>query len=181
MLKKQIEWISGRFALKSGIVIHQFDIKDYSFDKLIEYFEKMQQYEIAYEEKGAPYVKDHPKINISLSHSGNYSLCIIDFTGTHNVAVDIEKKEKKNIDTIMKVAFTEREFESVKVSEDKETEFYKIWTAKEAYLKILKKGFHEPLKNIEVVDGKVFENKQDAGVIAEFNEYQGHYYSYIIK
>ncbi len=59
-LKKQIEWVTGRFLLKNCLLLISDNIGT------------LENILIAYEEEGAPYLPDFPRIKISLSHSGNY-------------------------------------------------------------------------------------------------------------
>ena len=139
VLKKQAEWMAGKAAVKTlaeraGLC-------------------PARDLVISAEKGGAPYLPDFPGISISISHSGDLALAAMD-TGGNTVAVDIEAIEAGRMQNIMRVAFSTREIERYKNSDD--ATLYLNWTAKEAYLKYIKKGFAEGLKAVEIIDGKVF-------------------------
>ncbi len=62
--KRRKEYIAGRFASKEAIFKATQD-KNYL------------SYSILNKENGSPYVKDHPEIQISISHDGEYALAFI--------------------------------------------------------------------------------------------------------
>ncbi len=59
--RKKTEYLGGRFAAKEAIFKATQDIHYLS-------------YSILNDEKGRPYVKDHPEIMISLSHDRDYAI-----------------------------------------------------------------------------------------------------------
>lgn len=139
VLKKQAEWMAGKAAVKTlaaraGLAA-EADLV------------------ISAEKGGAPYLADFPDVAISISHSGDYAVAAMDTRG-NNLAVDIEAIEEGRMQNIMRVAFSKREIERYKDSDD--ATLYLNWTAKEAYLKYIKKGFAEGLKGVEILDGRVF-------------------------
>ena len=62
--RRKTEYIGGRFAAKEAIFKATQD-PDYL------------KYSILNDEKGRPYVKDHPEIQISLSHDGDYAVAFV--------------------------------------------------------------------------------------------------------
>jgi len=46
---------------------------------------------------------------------------------------------------------------------------FKSWTAKEAYLKYIKKGFHESLKQVEVINGRIYHHHRIVPDVALFS------------
>jgi holo-[acyl-carrier protein] synthase len=62
--KRRKEYIAGRFASKEAIFKATQD-KDYL------------SYSILHEDNGRPYVKDHPEIQISISHDGDYAIAVV--------------------------------------------------------------------------------------------------------
>lgn len=62
--KRRKEYIAGRFASKEAIFKATQD-KEYL------------TYSILNKEDGRPYVKDHPEIEISISHDGDYALAFV--------------------------------------------------------------------------------------------------------
>lgn len=62
--RRKTEYIGGRFAAKEAIFKATQD-PDYL------------KYSILNDENGRPYVKDHPEIQISLSHDGDYAVAFV--------------------------------------------------------------------------------------------------------
>ena len=86
-------------------------------------------------EKGKPSVEN---INYNVSHSGNLVICAV---SDRPVGCDVElvRAVKQNV---ADKYFSESE---------KAMPFFKIWTAKESYLKMTGEGIADDLKNIEIV------------------------------
>lgn len=154
-LKKQIEWLSGRFALKrlaaaSGVVSGG-----------------LSGIGVAYEKQGAPYLVDRPDLCVSISHSGGYAAVAVSRSAGVTLGIDIEKMNTVSVRHVLPAAFTDRERSYL--SRVPESVFYRCWTAKEAYLKYLKKGFGESLKHVEVLDGRLYHGGQPVRDVALFS------------
>lgn len=148
-LKKQVEWLSGRFLLKSCIV------------SIIDNINELQNIVVAYGKEGAPFLPDFPDIKISLSHSGDYAAVAVCTKENVDIGVDIEQVGEKLDENFLKIAFTQKEISSMdKTVED----ILKKWTAKEAFLKYIKKGFNESLHKVEVIGDRIFYNREEAQV-----------------
>ena len=93
-------------------------------------------------EHGKPYLEQGPFF--SVSHSRRYSVLAV---SENEVGVDIEMHEGIN-EQIAKRCFTEEEQEFALHSTEN---FQRIWTAKEAVLKFLGKGFSYAPKNFSVL------------------------------
>ncbi len=148
-LKKQIEWLSGRFAVKK-LVFSCCRSNDYP------------GIAIDYEPEGAPYLPQYPDFPISISHSGDYAAAALSRDRFTRIGIDIEKIAPASIDHIFKVAFTDREQAMLKGCTDAAT--FESWTAKEAYLKYIKKGFNENLRQVEVIDGRIYHRRIEQDV-----------------
>ncbi len=148
-LKKQIEWICGRYLIKQ-MVQTQF-LKNFS----------LKQITLSYQDLGAPYISTSPDIPISLSHSNDYTAvaCARDINQT--IGIDIEEIGKKPDAYFLKTAFTQKEISLLK---DNALDIFKHWTIKEAYLKYIKKGFNESLHKVEVIQNKIYHNGEIAKV-----------------
>ena len=83
-----------------------------------------------YNEYGKPFVKGfEPFFDFSVSHAGD--LVTVAF-GPSKVGVDVEKiGSAGDIDELLHF-LSERELRSIDSSEDREKEFYRIWTRREA-------------------------------------------------
>jgi len=148
-LKKQVEWISGRYLIKQ--MIQHFFLENSCLDQIT----------LSYLDQGAPYITNHPDIPVSLSHSNDYATTACCNDKRQTIGIDIEKITKKPDIYFMKIAFTQNEILYLK---DDAVEIFKNWTIKEAYLKYIKKGFNESLHSVEVINNEVWHNKKRVNV-----------------
>ena len=91
------------------------------------------------DERGAPYA-DKIDVHVSISHSGDYAVCAI---ADCPVGIDIEKIRPINM-RVAERTFSVGELEYLgadgKMTDEVLLRFYEIWTAKEAYGKMLGTG-----------------------------------------
>ena len=90
-------------------------------------------------EWGKPYLANRDDLHFSLSHSGSWAVCAISDTP---IGVDIERPR-----TTGKIV---RLFPNARTQDD----ILRLWTAKEAYLKLLGRGLTVPLDSISVQLGE---------------------------
>lgn len=112
---------------------------------------KNKEIEFGYGEHGKPYLLNHPEYCFSVSHSGS---CIAFADYDKPVGVDVERLSDAN----MRIAgrfFTENEYKHIESSKDRDKEFYRVWTAKEAYIKMLGTGLSTSLSSFDVLNGSV--------------------------
>ena len=106
------------------------------FEKYLDTIGRTKLSETVREERTAnnkPYFKDYPDIRFSISHSGD--LAVLAMTDTE-VGIDIEEIKERNFQPIVNRQFTDGEkSEAVDL-----TGFLKVWTKKEAYLKLTGDG-----------------------------------------
>lgn len=86
----------------------------------------------AYTEYGKPYLPDYPDVHFNISHSGEYIVCAV---SDKPVGIDIQKIGEYNSDVAKRVC-NEKELVQIENSLDKASEFTKLWTQKEAVLKM---------------------------------------------
>lgn len=88
---------------------------------------------------GKPYLKDCGDIYFNLSHSGEYAVCVM---ADCEIGVDIQQYRKNIKEGVLKKVFHELEKARYDAcaEEEKETFFYRIWAAKEAYAKYTGEG-----------------------------------------
>lgn len=134
-LKKQLEWIGGRYALKKLVAA------------ALPNDNRASRVRVAYEPWGAPYLDNIPGISISISHAGDYAVAGLCSDSDSRIGLDIERLDQRALNEVVKVAFTEREIELAGGSRE---QICRIWTRKEAYLKFIKIGFRENLKRVDV-------------------------------
>jgi 4'-phosphopantetheinyl transferase len=98
-------------------------------------------------------------VQFSLSHSGDFVLCVV---GKKDIGCDIERVEKFPPE-VAEHCFTARERQyaySAESEEERNLRFYKLWTIKESYLKMTGEGLQVPAECIEVdaVNMKLYRN-----------------------
>ncbi len=103
------------------------------------------------EENGKPYLVDYPDFHFSLSHSGDYAALVY---SDKPVGVDVqEERGKADTDSIAGRFFSSYENEllgSIEDENERRHMFYRIWAAKEAYIKMTGMGLREELSDFSV-------------------------------
>lgn len=148
-LKKQIEWVCGRYLLKQ--MTAGCFLKTISPDRIT----------FSYRPEGAPFVDGHPRIPLSLTHSHDYvaAACSTDFETA--LGLDVEKIAGMPDPWFLKTAFSQKELRHLG---NDPARVFRHWTIKEAYLKYIGKGFHENLHRVEVIHDAVFHHGRRADV-----------------
>lgn len=101
--------------------------------------------EIKLNEYGKPYINGEK--SFSISHSGNYVILAV---SGKEVGCDIEFGKDLNYERVGKVVFHENELKKLSAVEDKKDYFFKLWTAKEAFIKCLGEGFHFKVTELDL-------------------------------
>lgn len=90
---------------------------------------------------GKPYFPSHPNVRFSVSHSGNIWICAFSDT---EVGADVQVYQKNDSPDrrkrIAKRWFSQGELRYLEKHDFAESEFYKIWARKEAYVKLTGDG-----------------------------------------
>lgn len=136
--KRQVEWLAGRLAAKSLAGICMDDTM------------ALPDVGIAYHPKGAPYLEHRPDLPLSISHAGGCAVAGLGHSNQESLGLDIEQKSDLEIESILPVAFSDRERQNMDPGD--QDRFFACWTLKEAYLKYLGRGFHDNLKKVEILD-----------------------------
>lgn len=97
--------------------------------------------------------KDSKNFYKSISHSANYALIAISLK---KVGIDLELVKKRDFAPHLDFCFSDYQKYKVSNSKNPLIEFYKIWTTKEATIKLLNLGFYA-LDKIDKID-KIQEN-----------------------
>ncbi len=134
-LKKQIEWLSGRFLLKHAVCLFTGETVDPAGIK------------VSYRREGAPFLPGLPWIDVSLSHCREYVTAALCCNPDCGIGIDMEKFNYNLDDAFLKTAFTVEERKSMAGTPE---EIFTKWTIKEAFLKYIKRGFNERLHSVEV-------------------------------
>ena len=97
-----------------------------------------------YGEHGKPFIVGHPEIHFNLSHCREAAICII---ADHPVGIDIESiREFKP--TLVDYTMNEEEVFRIYQAERSDIEFIKLWTQKEAVLKLSGEGISRDMKQV---------------------------------
>lgn len=99
---------------------------------------EMPDVNFAYGNDGKPYFSNYPQFHFSISHSGDYAVCAV---SEKEVGVDIQEIRPVKTD-IAKRFFTEDE--KAWIAQDAR-HFFRIWSAKESYVKLTGRGMAEGL------------------------------------
>lgn len=126
----------------TGIVLSRIFVS-----KILSISAKEVQFELG--ENGKPFCKSHPEIHFNISHGGDY---IVAAFADVSVGVDVESWKRKPPMEVARRFFSATEFQQLdSVSRDeKPFLFYKFWTAKESYLKMLGTGLTKSLSTFSV-------------------------------
>ena len=103
--------------------------------------------EFVYNEFGKPSLLNLP-IHFSLSHCKDAVACAV---SDHNIGIDVESIVPYNPDVARRVC-TAAELEMLEQSDDKDVDFIKLWTAKEAISKYEGMGLLLPFAKINISD-----------------------------
>ncbi len=128
--KKYIESITNE-SKKMQSVYGEWLVKTVSANLLNTNIENI----IIERKNGKPFIKNFP-LFISISHSGNFVAAAF---SEHEIGIDIEVMREIDFKTAKRV-LTDSDLEFLNSQENKADAFLKIWTAKEAYLKMTGDG-----------------------------------------
>lgn len=148
-LKKQVEWMAGRFLVKRMIktkVDNQATLTKIFID---------------HQDQGAPFLRGYPQVKISISHSGDYAGAALTTRADLDLGLDIEQIEKPPGQGFMRIAFTQREINAMG---PQAKDIFRCWTVKEAFLKLIKKGFNQNLHQVEVIGDVIVFKKEKTDV-----------------
>lgn len=101
--------------------------------------------------RGKPSVTGHPAFHFNVSHSGDWVVCA---TADAEVGVDVERIDAAD----MRVAdrfFAPEEIEVLHGMQDQDGAFYRLWTAKESYIKCVGTGLSMPLNRFSALGARV--------------------------
>lgn len=124
------------------------------FMKLLQDTGKNRDIQFVFGENGKPYIKDN-EFFFNISHSENMVAAAI---SKCEVGIDVEIISERNL-KIADRFFNASEIDFIKNSENNFSDFTKLWTRKEAFLKATGKGLKIPLNSFSVLSDKVSEYK----------------------
>lgn len=101
----------------------------------------------AYGEHGKPFLASHPECCFSLSHSGELVALVC---SDSPVGIDVQKIDRDKEHGMRFLHPNERQ--SVLTAEDKAAEFCRLWTMKEAYVKLTGEGMSHSFSSFDVLN-----------------------------
>ena len=102
------------------------------------------------EANGKPFLADNPNINFNMSHSREWTLIAIAGSA---IGTDVEYvKQNFNYKPLLSEIFNTSEISYITENESL-NRFFKLWTRKEALVKITGKGLHDNLQLLPSIDG----------------------------
>lgn len=135
---------------------------------LLKYFQiPFSKQHISYGRYGKPYLRDYPNVYFNISHSGQFVACAV---SDRPIGVDIQEIVPYHRN-VAKCVFNLEELSQIESSPDRSAEFTKLWTQKEAYLKMLGIGFSGSL--YKIVSFRQFETQTSRYVNAIISIYNG--------
>lgn len=99
-----------------------------------------------YNEYGKPILKGFSRYNFSISHTDN---TIVFISNGLPIGIDIEKINNGNL-SLSKRFFAYNEYEYLKKSLNFDIDFFKVWTMKESYIKMLGTGLYTSLSSFDI-------------------------------
>ena len=119
-------------------------------------FKENPQFE--YNEHGKPSIVGHPEIYFNLSHCKEAAICVV---SDQPVGVDVESVRSFN-DSLVHYTMNEDEIREIESAEDRAVAFIRLWTKKEAALKLEGTGISKDMKQVLQQKNLDFETFVDA-------------------
>ena len=110
-----------------------------------------------YNEHGKPSIVGHPEIFFNLSHCKEAALCAI---SDEPVGVDVESVRSFN-ESLVRYTMNDEEVKRIESSEDQAVAFIRLWTMKEAALKLKGTGISNDVKQVLQDENLQFETFVD--------------------
>ncbi|NLP13741.1 MAG: 4'-phosphopantetheinyl transferase superfamily protein [Clostridium sp.] len=154
--KNYIQWISGRYAVKSAFFKYKYEEQSVMDLKCVD---------VLRGEDSAPYILQHPDICVSITHSFPYCIGVV---SNRKIGIDIEKVFNPK-DALIKRYFSEGErehLESLLGTEEYSKKATILWTRKEAVSKVLKLGMNMDFKTVDVLIDEICSIGEDKEAIS---------------
>ncbi len=130
---------------------HNFLI-DILINKLKEYFNiNILKEDIIYDKRGKPYIKNNQK-KFSFSYSNELAIVGI---SDYDLGIDVEKIRAYDKNIINKI-YSKSEFDFINNSNNKNYEFTKLWTYKEAFVKFKGTGIDKNFRKLNFIDNNSY-------------------------
>ena len=99
---------------------------------------------LEYGEHGKPSIVGHPEIYFNMSHCKEAAICVL---SDKPVGVDIESIRRYS-ESLARYTMNDAEMAQIERAERREVEFVRLWTLKEAVLKLSGEGIRNDMKHV---------------------------------
>lgn len=132
--------VQDRLRSLCGALLLQYALQDRN--------DGSERAEIVSTPEGKPRLRDWPYVHFNISHAGRWIVCAV---SPYPVGIDVEQCRENNL-AIARRFFTPDEHAALLAQEPatRLAFFYRLWTAKEAYLKALGTGLQKDLASFTV-------------------------------
>ena len=97
-----------------------------------------------YNEHGKPSIVGHPEIHFNLSHCKEAVVCVV---SDQPVGVDVESIREYR-ESLVRYTMNDEEIREIESAEDPASTFIRLWTMKEATLKLIGTGISNNIKTV---------------------------------
>ena len=138
----------------------------------------LERCELVYQDTGKPYLPEYPEISFNLSHSKERVMCAV---GTCAVGCDVEKIKETDY-KVAKRFFHEDEYaflEACEEEKEKQRMFYRLWTAKESFVKMTGQGMRRSFQSFiaDIPAQRVWDETKTAFYLQEYDLGDGYCYT----
>lgn len=141
MPKKKVQWISGRYAVKTALAKHMGMLTNL----------KLCDIDVVNGENSAPYLLQFPELHISITHSFPWCIGVV---ANQRIGVDLEKVTAMR-SALIKMYFHPREIEhlsQIEAEDRRDTHSTVYWTRKEAISKLVGLGMAMGFKELNTFE-----------------------------
>ncbi len=125
-----------------------------------------------YNEHGKPSIDGYPDIYFNLSHCGEAAVCAI---SSQPIGIDVESIREYR-ESLVHYTMNEAEIDSIESSPNPAAAFIKLWTMKEATLKLYGTGINNNIKQVidsSMISYTTIERTRYIYTVAEFHSHVG--------
>ena len=99
---------------------------------------------LGYGEDGKPFLSDYPHIHFNMSHCSQAAICAL---SPHPIGIDVERIRSYN-ESVARYTMNDEEMRQILSSPHPDIAFIKLWTMKEALLKLRGTGIRKNMKDV---------------------------------
>lgn len=144
-----IYFVRRSFEADKNKLVHKKQLKSEINEFLKDAFTSMNidysENSLSYNRYGKPYLKNNCDVFFNISHCHEMAVCTI---CDSEVGIDVENIRSYH-PRVAKRVFSDKENEILESSDNKDEDFFRIWTLKESFVKAIGIGISYPMKTCE--------------------------------